>query len=132
MEAGAENEHRDRREEARQRQPQLERRAREHERWGPVAPDRVGHEAASLDEVARDDVVVRRVLGRRERDGRRDEGADDEREDEQPAGGEPGLPTRHGRAVELEPESDGPGTRATPAGATADPQRVSPASTHTG
>ena len=60
--------HRDRGQERRQRQPDLERRPREHERRRLVAPQRVGDEAAALDEVARDADVVGRVLGLREDD----------------------------------------------------------------
>ena len=74
--------HRDRREERRQRQPDLERRPREDERRRLVAPQRVGHEAAALDQVARDADVVGGVLGLREDDLRRDDGADHERDDE--------------------------------------------------
>ena len=60
--------HRDRGEERRQWQPDLEGRSREGQRRRLEAPDRVGDEAASVDQVACHVHVVGRVLGLREHD----------------------------------------------------------------
>ena len=59
------------------------------ERRRLVAPERVGDEAAALDEVARDADVVGRVLGLREDDDRRRDDADDERDGEDASAGQP-------------------------------------------
>ena len=59
---------RDREQQRGQGQPDLEGRTREHERWGAVAPERIGDQAPTLHEVAGDAHVVRAVLGFRERD----------------------------------------------------------------
>ena len=82
----AEQRHRDRGEERRERHPDLEGRSRERQRRRAVAPQRVGDEAAALQQVARDADVVGRVLGLREDDLRREERADDEGDGEDERG----------------------------------------------
>ena len=81
-EGRAEQRHRDRGEERRQRQPDLERRTREDQRRRLVAPQGVADEAAALEQVARDADVVGGVLGLGEHDLGREVGARDERDDE--------------------------------------------------
>ena len=73
---------RDRGEEGRQGEPDLEGGPREHQRRRAEAPQGVGHEPAALDEVAGDADVVRGVLGLGEDDDRRRDDADGERDGE--------------------------------------------------
>src|SRR4051794_10589945 len=93
--AGAEDCHRDSREDRRKGEPDFERRPREDERWGRVAPERVGDEAATLDEVARDADVVGGVLGSWERDGGRGDRPHDHGDREDAERAQPRLARAH-------------------------------------
>ena len=97
-EGGAEEGHRDRRQQRRERQPHLEGGPRERERRGLVAPQRVRDEAAPLDQVARDAEVVGRVLGLREDDLGREQHPRHERDGEDPdhRGDRPRVASRRG------------------------------------
>ena len=94
----AEERHRDRREEGREWQPDLERLARELERRGAVAPQRVRDETAALEQVAGDPDVVGRVLRLGEDDLAGDDDPDHEGHDEDPERRQDGFAAGHGVA----------------------------------
>ena len=111
--------HRDRGEERRQRQPDLERRPREDQRRRLVAPQRVGHEAAALEEVARDADVVGGVLRLREDDLRGEDGRTTSATAKTSRGGQhtprggscaPGTHGEHGQAAAARPSAQHDGS----------------------
>ncbi len=91
-----EQRHRDDREERRQRQPDLERVAREGERRRLVAPQRIRDDAAPFEHVPRDPDVVGGVLRLREDDLGGEDHPHDEGDDEDPERGQRGLAAAHG------------------------------------
>ena len=83
-EAGPQNRHRRRRDEATHRQPQLERRFGHDQRWCGVTPHAIAHEASTVDEVSGDICVVGARFGGRERDLFGGHQADQQRQKVQP------------------------------------------------
>ena len=100
------------REERRQGQPDLEGGTREDERRRLVAPQRVGHETAPIDEVARDADVIGGVLGLREDDLGGEPRPDGEGDEEDQTGRQPRFAAGHGAAsavVRVHKLRSGPG-----------------------